>query len=494
MSPARKKTKIEPADNEISPPTGSKSDDTDNTKSGNHDRTAATTGKEHARTGSWYSTAASPWRNSAASKAAIAVAQVARESISVAQGVSSSSSEARQSGEIPDEENRARRPSQNVSKSFKGPTTRKSIPLVAEATKVHATSNLPSMPKGRKVMGEKSGTSKEASVQEERKEGEDGERKETTVIEEAPLPPQPEAEPTKDVDLKEDTKDTDSASVRASSVTWFGWWSRPDGYGSDVDKKEGDKSATKAALEDAADEDITGTPLPGTPEEETAKSLVQAGAVVEEEDAAGKLQPEMSVNTSTGRSWFGLWSSKQNQQAVAEEQQRRESEQRDHSQEQPDVEVTADPTETAEDKATAETKASTNIKENEEERPRSSGWAFWSREPAPSADLTQKQIGELAVADTPSQSHPEAAQFNEQRDERKLEEAGAKRNSSLLRLKRGNYKKSKDLSGVTTAVATPDASQSQPTPTASGRDTPVEPPVIATESEVELPQPASTLR
>lgn len=339
-------------------------------------------------------------------------------------------------------------------------------------------------------MGEKSGTSKEASVQEERKEGEDGERKETTVIEEAPLPPQPEAEPTKDVDLKEDTKDTDSASVRASSGTWFGWWSRPDGYGSDVDKKEGDKSATKAALEDAADEDATGTPLPGTPEEETAKSLVQADAVVEEEDAAGKLQPEMSVNTSTGRSWFGLWSSKQNQQAVAEEQQRRESEQRDHSQEQPDVEVTADPAEAAEDKATTETKASTNVKDNEEERPRSSGWAFWSKEPAPSADLTQKQIGELAVADTPSQSHPEAAQFNEQRDERKIEEAGAKRNSSLLRLKRGNNKKSKDLSGVTTAVATPDASQSQPTPTASGRDTPVEPSVIATESEVEFPQPA----
>lgn len=498
MSPARKKTKTEPADNEISPPiTEPKHDDADNRKSGNHDKPTTNAGKEHTRTGSWYSTATSPWRSGASSKAAVLVAQVARESISVAQGVSSSSSEARQSGEIrSDEEGKARRPSQNVSKSFKGPTSRKSGPLVAEATKVHATSNLPSVPKGRKVMGEKSGRSKDASVQEEPKEVGEGERKEE-VAEEAPLPPEPESQEMQEVDSKDDTKDADSASVRNSSGTWFGWWSRPDGYGSDVDKREAGKSATKVALDDAADEDATGTPLPGTPQDETAKSIAQPEATAQEEDTTGELQPEMSVNTGSGRSWFGLWSSKQNQQAVAEEQQRRESEQRDHTEEQPDVEVTAGPTATADDKTAAEVEAATEPKaktkardkDNEDERPRSSGWAFWSKEPAPSADLTQKQVGELAVADTPSQSHPEIAQFNEQRDGRK-EEVTGKRNSSLLRLKRGiNNRKSKDLSGETTAVPTPE-SHSESTPTASGSETPVEPPVVAAEVEREvLPQP-----
>lgn len=493
MAPARKKSKTEPSDNEIPPPTetGEARDNTKKTTE-NNDKPAAIPGKEHTRTGSWYSTASSPWRSGASSKAAPLVAQVARESISVAQGVSSSSSEARQSGEArSDEEGRPRRPTQSVSKSFKGTTSRKSIPLVAEATKVHATSNVPSVPKSRKVMGEKGGRGKETPAKEQRREESgEGERKEV-VVEEAPLPPEPESGVMQDVDLKEESKDTDSASVRTSSGSWFGWWSRPDGYGSDTEKKEGGKSATKAALDGGADGDAASTPLPGTPEDEPDKRLAQPDAMVEEEDPSGKLQPEISMNTASGRSWFGLWSSKQNQQAVAEEQQRRDSEQRDHSEEQPDVEVAADPATAAEDKNSADAKVTSKAKgtENEEERPRSSGWAFWSKEPAPSTDLTQKQIGELAVADTPSQSHPEAAQFNEQREERKLEEIGVKRSSSLLRLNRGKNKKSKDLSGETTAAATPDDSQFQPTPTASGRQTPVEVPTVSMGPESELPQP-----
>ena len=48
-----------------------------------------------------------------------------------------------------------------------------------------------------------------------------------------------------------------------------------------------------------------------------------------------------------------------------------------------------------------------------------SAWAFWYRgkpgeENAPADGGAQKHVGEVAVFDTPSQSHPEAAQFNEQ--------------------------------------------------------------------------------
>lgn len=487
---ARKKTKTEPADNEISPHGETRPDETsDNNK---YDSPTATPGKEHTRTGSWYSTATSPWR-SGTSKAAPLVAQVARESISVAQGVSSSSSEARQSGDVrSDEEGRPRRPTQNVSKSFKGPTSRKSIPLVAEATKVHATSNVPSMPKGRKPMGEKRGTGNAGPVQGECNDEAVGDERKEIVVEEAPLPPEAESETMQDVDLKEDGKDADSASVRTSSGSWFGWWSRPDGYGSDTEKKDDGTSANKAALDGVPGEDATSTPLPGTPEGEPPNSIPQSTVnptVPDEEEATAKLQPEMSVNTTSSRSWFGLWSTKQNQQAVAEEQQRRESEHR-HVAEEPDIEVTADPLATADDKNATEGKDTMKAKaKDEEDRPRSSGWAFWSKEPAPSADLTQKQIGELAVADTPSQSHPEAAQFNEQREAQKAEEVGVSRSSSLLRLKRGKAKKPKDLSGETTAVATPDESQFQPTPTASGPQTPVEPATMAAEAESEVPRP-----
>jgi hypothetical protein len=51
--------------------------------------------------------------------------------------------------------------------------------------------------------------------------------------------------------------------------------------------------------------------------------------------------------------------------------------------------------------------------------PKPSGWAFWYTDKPSARDKpvdgeVQKHVGEVAVLDTPSQSHPEAAQFNEQ--------------------------------------------------------------------------------
>lgn len=490
MAPAKKKARIETADKDVSPPPPQLEPELNDNNIVIRGKDACPTtndGKEHSRTGSWYSSATSPWRKgNIISKAAPLVAQVARESISVAQGVSSSSSETRQSGDVrSDEGGAAKRPSQsqNVSKSFKGTSSRKSIPLVAEATRVHATSDMSSVPKARKSMGEKSGREKKTTGQEEqRPESGEAELKDV-VVEEAPLPPEPETEAIQVGDIKCD-KDTDSASVRASSSWFYGFWSRPDGY-SDVDKKEEHKS-------DDICEDATNTPLPGTPEDGPTKSLARPDATLEEEDSTGKLQPEMSINTGSGRSWFRLWSSEQNKQAVKEEQQRRESEQRDHADEQPDIEVTADPASTAKDSIVAaepQVMAKAQDKANDEAQPRSSGWAFWSKEPAPSADLIQKQIGELAVADTPSQSHPEAAQFNEQREGENAEDVPINRSRSLLNLKRGNNKKSKDLSGETPVMGTSDESQPQPTPLVSGQQTPVGAPTVVKNLEDDVPRP-----
>ena len=105
-----------------------------------------------------------------------------------------------------------------------------------------------------------------------------------------------------------------------------------------------------------------------------------------------------------------------------------------------------------------------------EEPPKSSGWAFWSTERvkdiAPATGVAQQEVGELAVADTPSQSHPEAAQFNEERERQpKVEDL---RTSSLLRPKRGRDDKPKSSPGPSSAASskshTPAVSQI-PTPT-----------------------------
>ncbi|EGP90145.1 unnamed protein product [Zymoseptoria tritici ST99CH_1E4] len=457
MAPVRKKSKLDDDsahDNnkpEAGPAQATK--DMDMKDAPASDSTAKT---PSSRPGSWYTT--SPWRS--ISKAAPVLAQVARESISVAQGVSSSSSEARQSGEGKelgeDAATTRRRPSSNVSKSFKG-SSRKSDPLLAEATRVNATSSVPSVPKGKKSLGEKTGMKSRESVAVV-KEGKDGK----VDVEPAPMPPDVVME---DVDLKDvdAEQDTDKSTSRVTSGTWFGWWSRPDSS----DAMATTKSANKAKLDDAENEAST-TPLPGSPEEQAQPSFgtdtTGSSQTTKGEDLSGKLKPEMSVNAASDRSWFGLWSSKQNEQAVVEEQARRKSVA--EVQQEPDVAVSADAGRTADEsqqdgaaKEEQKVKVDDRPTSKEAEQPKSSGWAFWSKEP--SASVAQKQVGELAVADTPSQSHPEAAQFNQEPQQAKTEEpTRLGRSSSLLRLKRGRNT-SKDLSGETTAATTPTTSESK---------------------------------
>lgn len=427
-------------------------------------RTTEANGQPSPRPGSWYN--GGSWRSKASP-----VAKVARESISVAKGATSEASE-----------ESSRRPSQSVSKSVRG--SRKSIPLVAEATRVHATSDA-------------SDKSRSGFPSEEKLKGVDGaqESKEVkgpppAVVEAAPLPPAPQA-----VSENKDAESVRSADAAARPQTgsWFGWWSRPDGYGSDGEKlKEESNKRRKIETEEASS-----TPLPGSPLAKHADTKVDDASKgasttrltpLEATAQWEGLQPEMSTTTVSSRSWFGLWSTAQNQQAVAQAEAEDENQGSAQQQPTPDVTIPAAPAATAQAKPPHEP-IKGDYKKHADERPKSSGWAFWSADRTEDQTLTpggtQKEIGELAVADTPSQSHPEAAQFNEQRDQQQPQKPDVQRKGSLLRRKRGKDEKRTEAPVATSLAPTP-ADSTQPTPAVSQVPTPTDTPP---RSDGEAPKP-----
>ena len=277
--------------------------------------------------------------------------------------------------------------------------SRKSIPSAAEATRVNANGSNTDANKSKEKVTEKQASKEEqapipasAAIQ-----STDGPK---DVIVEPPLPPDP---------LKDNNSEISSSSKHnRTSSSWSGWWSRPDGYPASEAEKA---NAAKA-------EEAKGTPLPGSPTEPgpeffTANKL--RGGSGEDEG-----QTHLQVNTqqtsqrqSSARSWFGMWSASQNEpldepvsQPAAEPDVSSVAAQVDAETEGTD----SKPTEDARERA-----------DSDNNRPRSSGWAFWSKD-KPNEDTagtvgTQKHLGELAVADTPSQSHPEAAQFNERNEQ-----------------------------------------------------------------------------
>ncbi|KAK5137296.1 hypothetical protein LTR08_000266 [Meristemomyces frigidus] len=409
------------------------------------------------RPGSWYT--GGSWRAKASP-----VAQIARENISVAKGATTEASE-----------ETSRRPSQSVSKSVRG--SRKSIPLVAEATRVHATSDASDKSRPRFPSEEKPKATNGADVTKEDKEP-------ALVEEPAPLPPE----------LPVVTLDHDAESVHGGEVavakpqggTWFGWWSRPDGYGSDGEKVKEEDRKNKDATEEASS-----TPLPGTPIIAPADANQTKLAGVDSTIAAiagdlGKdmtvsaaaqwegIRPEMSANNGSTRSWFGLWSTAQNQQAVDDALAGTQQVEQTPA---PEVKISPEPAAIEEGTKSGEVPKGEG-KQDSEERPKSTGWAFWSTElvkdATPTPGVAQQDIGEIAVADTPSQSHPEAAQFNEQRGQQPQPKAEVRRTSSLLRPKRGRDEEGKDYSGGSSAP-TPAGSKSQ-TPAVSHINTPADTP------------------
>lgn len=222
-----------------------------------------------------------------------------------------------------------------------------------------------------------------------------------TAIEEPPLPPDPV---------------TPRPDAPVSTWAWRSWWSRPDGY------------ADGESVEDAKS-----TPLPGpTPSEEPdaavkglgADTAVTQSAQDEAVKHASGQDTEMTDAPATNNnapatapssgSWFWRWSNAQNAQANAPPEPGPVVEETLQAPSEPQApkdpatpEQLAAPTKTPH--ATPTQLGST----------KPSAWAFWYRgkpaqEAKPAEGGAQKHVGEVAVYDTPSQSHPEAAQFNEQ--------------------------------------------------------------------------------
>jgi hypothetical protein len=286
------------------------------------------------------------------------------------------------------------------------------------------------------------------------------------VVPDPPLPPDPILEPQSD--NKKDKVDQNSLKEQqAASGGWFGWWSRPDGY---VEKSgtDGKDEAPKEALH---------KPLPVSPVEERKQPKltelspppqVTAPQVDQANDPVKKPQVEANAGSVNRSSWFGLWSTQQNTQAEVPKQPEApvdttpQPPSADASVQLPSSMKPTDPTTTS-----FETASVNSSKDSVRglSRKKSTGWAFWSRETpdAESGDI-HKQVGELAVADTPSQTHPEAAQFNEQEEslpkEPPKEAAKAPLKSKLGSLRGRTHGKDKEpLSEATTpAKGTPSGS------------------------------------
>ncbi|OAG09592.1 uncharacterized protein CC84DRAFT_1111120 [Paraphaeosphaeria sporulosa] len=243
--------------------------------------------------------------------------------------------------------------------------------------------------------------------------------KEPPTVNEPPLPPDPPK-----ID----------AAQQAGTWGWTSWWSRPDGYS---------EASKTPAIEDAQ-----GTPLPGvTPSEEPTAAAKQLGSVTaheqpsKEQDVEMKDVPAEDVHepqdtemkdrdTSTTsapaprNSWFWSWSSKESVPAdppattTAPPEYVPDASNEEillpQAAEAPQTEPTSQVEETAGDAVASEAAPDADKKG----RSNSQGWAFWFKSQSKAevnsdGAVAHKLVGEVAVSDTPSQSHPEPAQFNE---------------------------------------------------------------------------------
>ena len=282
---------------------------------------------------------------------------------------------------------------------------------------------------------------------------------------EAPLPPDPtiidgSGEANQKRVLETPSKDATDKSRPVSG--WFGWWSRPDGYQADADRIGDASKANEATVTEAR-----ATPLPSSPIDERKPSAGNADllggmsadaatATQSNHDKAGSSAvshdaeaPTSGAAPNSNRSWFGLWSKAENQKAGSPTPQ-----------DEPRQEVLPQPPEAASNNELQENGSVVQEKEvvtspvSGKPASKSSAWAFWSKDKPKEdgkagPDGTQKQIGEIAVADTPSQSHPEVAQYNEQKSPSDIQESESKSK---------NRKRKKQTISLESSKSTPAAS------------------------------------
>jgi hypothetical protein len=312
--------------------------------------------------------------------------------------------------ELPDEDAKKPRDDDSPTKFLTKRKSSKGTALPTSISKVHVSSD---------------GLTEDTSAAKAADSNEDAAPSESKV-DEPPLPPNPSQL---------------SASGQAASAWGLrSWWSRPDGY-AEAGKA---RSGTLQSVDEAQS-----TPLPRpTPSEEpdaktkglavgdtktpngkTEDSVMQdapSEAAQETKDAPAATN-QAQPRTASSSSWFWRWSSAQNAQTnppsvappenasaaqsdettvpVLDSQPRVPVPEPQTSQETATLTMAEGATETASTTTSSSTKPA--------------AWAFWYRgkpevETAPVDGEPQKHVGEVAVFNTPSQSCPEAAQFNEQ--------------------------------------------------------------------------------
>jgi len=312
------------------------------------------------------------------------VTQVARESISAASGAASglvSSARSRRTPSGP-----VRSPSLYLARSV-GNSSR-SLPVAATTTKLNITSNATSQPRDSAERrrspepeeADNTGDSDQASGV-----GENGKTGEEMV--------KPEQ-----IAQYPDTLVFQSQKPTNESASWLGWFSKTAG-------RSGDE--TSSQVEESAENPTQ--IVPDKPSKQEDHEPVAQQTQRRQSDPNPMSNSITSTTTPQPTSWFGLW----NNGTAAVEKRKLITATEPHegstpvplaSEEAPPEQI-EDP---AKDSVTEVQKSA--ITATSAARP--SGWAFWSRDSTKIGDkskLPQEDTGELAVADTASQSSPAAA-------------------------------------------------------------------------------------
>jgi len=243
----------------------------------------------------------------------------------------------------------------------------------------------------------------------------------TTSINEPPLPP----DPPKNNHINES----------ASTFGWRSWWSRPDGY-PDAPKNIVDDAQTTplpgptpSEESDAKSKELGNTPARADGPREDQDSEMKDPPIIEnraEQDVEMKDPPppdNAGARITTSGSWFWSWSRAQNAQTnpSVDPPKAGDGTQKTDTTIEPALET--EPLAQQPDAVTEAPQAAETADTVSKGPVKPSGWAFWFKEkPKTEEKSTEsrrnsiKNVGEVAVFDTPSQSNPEAAQFNEQEE------------------------------------------------------------------------------
>ena len=198
--------------------------------------------------------------------------------------------------------------------------------------------------------------------------------------------------------------------ARYSSWVWHSWWSKPDTRANLQSSSLSEGSEPKEKRSQFDDKVAKDSQAEIT---SSAKSHKGEGNSIRIN--RGDNNSSSDSDSSTKTSWFWRWTLQQNMQnpamaptpapaANASSQTSQSNGKESHESDKSAIAAASN--------TIGSTEAGKKVQDGN-----ASGWAFWSTQ---KSDLkaggnAQKQVGELAVSDTPSQSNPEVAQFNEQK-------------------------------------------------------------------------------